>query len=43
MTLNELLQVLWWENPRAKKRVKKNGIWVDQEQKVMHQEYAVLG
>ena len=24
------------ENPRAKKRVKKNGVWVEQEQKVMH-------
>ena len=34
--IEKLDDVLWWENPRAKKRVKKNGIWVEQEQKVMH-------
>ena len=34
--IEKLDDVLWWENPRAKKRVKKNGIWIEQEQKVMH-------
>lgn len=34
--IEKLDDVLWWENPRAKKRVKKNGVWVEQEQKVMH-------
>ena len=34
--IEKLDDVLWWENSRAKKRVKKNGIWVEQEQKVMH-------
>lgn len=34
--IKKLDDVLWWENPRAKKRVKKNGIWIEQEQKVMH-------
>lgn len=34
--IEKLDDVLWWENPRAKKRVKKNGIWIEQEQKVIH-------
>ena len=34
--IEKLDDVLWWENPRAKKRVKKNGVWIEQEQKVMH-------
>ena len=34
--IEKLDDVLWWENPRAKKRVKKNGVWVEHEQKVMH-------
>jgi hypothetical protein len=34
--IEKLDDVLWWENPRAKKRVNKNGIWIEQEQKVMH-------
>ena len=34
--IETLADVIWWENPRGKKRVKENGQWVEKTVKVMH-------